>query len=324
VFDINRWIDFFQDRRLDARTLTVQKLASGEINENWRIDAPNRRQAWVLRHYARTTEAQELDCELAAVDALARAGFPTPAPIPATRTWDPTTRLWEMVDDRPAALFSFSAGAHPPVRPGGYGSTDIVLGERVAQLAARLHATLSRIALPGRRRPERDPWRRISAFLASDLPQHPAFAELTGLLRDVHERLGPIYSTPSGLPRGLIHNDLQPLNLLIDDGGEIIALLDFDDCAQTFLAYDVASVVSSFGKDDNRWPDGNRISRLIAAYETVRPFTDLERRVLPDLLIAHAGSEAITVIGKWIALGRANIDPMDSYSARELVGLSRM
>lgn len=270
----------------------------------------------MLRHYQRTADAVELDCELAAVDRLACSGFPTPAPVPAG------DRLWDVVDGRPAALFTFVPGRHPVERPDGYGSMDLAAGVRSARLAAQMHQTLMGTELPGRRAPERDPWRQIGAFLERDIATEPVFADLLDPLRQVHTRLTPLYEEPAGVPTGLIHNDITPLNVLLDDGDEIAALLDFDDCAQTFLAYELGSIISTFGKNEGRRVDRARIGELIAAYDSVRPFTRRERAAVPDLLIAQAGSTGIHVITHWLRIGRTNVNAMDSYSAQEFLDLS--
>lgn len=320
VFPSELWAAFLRDRGVDVAVAGVSRLHRGEVNDNWRIDAGCG--VWVLRHYRMTVDAAELDCELAAVDRLARSGFPTPAPVPAVGVGD-EHRLWELVDGRPAALFCFVAGAHPPERDGGYGSMDLELGQHAARLAARMHQILNGQPLPGRRNSTRDPWRQIGAFLTDPLAGDDLFAPLISPLRAVHTRLAEIYSGPAAvLPAGLIHNDITPANLLLDTDGEIVALLDFDDSAQTFLAYDLGSIVSTFGKDQHRRIDLDRIVALVEAYASVRDLTPGERMLLPDLLAAHAAAQGIHVLGNWLSAGRDVGDPMDSYSAQEFVDLT--
>ncbi|HEY9290943.1 MAG TPA: phosphotransferase [Microlunatus sp.] len=315
-----QWQRFLRARGVDPTGATLRRLDGGEINDNWLVRTGNG--AWVLRHYLRTSDAAELDCELSAVDQLGRAGFPTPAPIPGAET-DHRRRLWEPIDGTPAALFPFIRGDHPQERSGGYGSLDRRLAERAARLAARMHTTLAGKALTGRRAPSRDPWRQIAAFLDSDLAGHRLFAELITPMAQVRERLAQVYSRPDDLPSGLIHNDIRPPNLLLEDG-EIVALLDFDDSAQTFLAYELGALVSNFGKDQDRRVELDRVLELITAYDAERPLTAAERAVLPELLTAHAGSDAIRVIAHWIADGHDAVDTLDSYSARELLDLANL
>jgi Ser/Thr protein kinase RdoA (MazF antagonist) len=208
------WTTFLTRRGIDVATSTVSRLVGGEVNDNWRIDGPGEGQQWVLRQYRRTGDAAEVECELGALNRLARSAFPTPAPVPV-RVGGDDRRLWDWIDGRPAALFEFVRGQHPPERPGGYGSMDLDLGRRCARLAARMHATLADQQLPGRRHPDRDPWRRIGAFLDGDLTGHPLFADLVGPLRALRDRLEPLHGAPQEIPVGLIHNDIGPPNILI-------------------------------------------------------------------------------------------------------------
>jgi homoserine kinase type II len=314
------WAAFLRDRGVDVAAARVGRLRRGEVNDNWRIEAGSG--VWVLRHYRVTVDAAELDCELAAVDLLARSGFPTPAPVPAVGVGD-QPRLWDMVDGRPAALFLFVTGEHPPERAGGYGSMDLELGQNAARLAARMHQILDGQRLPGGRHSARDPWRQIGAFLSGPLVGSDLFAPLISPLRALHNRLAESYSGPAtGLPTGLIHNDITPANLFLDTDGEIVALLDFDDSAQTFLAYDLGSIVSTFGKDQHRRVDIDRIVALVGAYASVRDLTRSERTLLPDLLAAHAAAQGIHVLGNWLSAGREVGNPMDSFSAQEFVDLT--
>jgi homoserine kinase type II len=310
VEPIALWSEFLLARGLGAATTVPTRLLGGEINDNWRLDIPGSDTAWVLRHYRATTEADELDCELAAVDHLAGKGFPTPRPV---RSAD--GRLWDQVAGRPAALFTFVAGKHPPQRDGGYGSLDLSVGIKAAVLAARMHVVLADVPLPGRRAPERDAWRYLGAFLAGDQVNEPLFDRLRDPLHAIHERLAPVYRDPVDLPAGLIHNDITPPNLLFNDDGEIVALLDFDDSVQTFLGYELATLAGGFGRDNQRNADRTKIARLTAAYESVRPFTPRERQVVPDLLIASAGADGVRVLTNWLRHGRTVADPLESYSA---------
>lgn len=217
----------------------------------------------------------------------------------------------------------FAHGRHPVEREGGYGSTSLDFGVHSAQLVGRLHLALAGKTLPGRRAPSRDPWRRVTAFLGSDVAREPVFASLLEPVREVQERLAPVYAEPAGMPFGLIHNDVGPTNLLLNDDGTIAALLDFDDCAQTFLAYELGAITGNFGKDEQRRPDVSRIADLVNAYDSVRPLTPDERELIPDLLAVGAAAEGIGVLSNWLQ-GNASVVMEDSFSALaflELVSL---
>ncbi|SDS79387.1 phosphotransferase [Microlunatus soli] len=319
-------IEFCRRRDVDLAAGTVTRLYGGEVNDNWKIERPGA-SAVVLRRYRQTVEPEELDCELAAADVLARSGFPTPAPIAVSG--ESLAGRWEMVEGRPTALFDFVDGRHPVQRPGGYGSLDLELGRAAAGLAGRMQLLLAQDQqaghqLPGARSPVRDPRHRVQAFLDGDLAEQPVFGSLIAPLRDLNDRMASLSDDQEELPVGLIHNDISPPNLLLGDDDSIVALLDFDDSAQTCLCYELGPIISNFGKDQKRRIDADRVEMLITAYHAVRSLTPYECRLLPDLLAIHAAAEAVEVITNWLAAGRTDLDPMESYSAQQFLDLLAM
>lgn len=172
MLPVQRWSAFLAERGIDLTTCTVTRLIGGEVNRNWKISADDG-QAQVLRQYQVTHDSDEVECELAAAAHLATSGFPTPPPLPGR-----DGRLWDWVDGKPAALFEFAAGHHPPQRTGGYGSLELHLGEQAARLAAQMHVALTAQRLTGGRNSRRDPWHQLTAFLSGPKADHPLFATL--------------------------------------------------------------------------------------------------------------------------------------------------
>lgn len=74
--------------------------------------------------------------------------------------------------------------------------------------------------------------------------------------------------------------------------------------------------MSTFGKDQHRGIDLDRIVALVDVNASVRGLTPGERTLLPDLIAAHAAAQGIQVLCNWASAGRDVGDPMDSYSAQ--------
>lgn len=89
-----------------------------------------------------------------------------------------------------------------------------------------------------------------------------------------------------GKPRerfGLIHADMRLANLLVE--GDILKLLDFDDCAYSWHLFDLAASLSFIeGRPDvpdliAAWIEGYR------AVSTAHPFEEADVAVIPSLIM---------------------------------------
>jgi Ser/Thr protein kinase RdoA (MazF antagonist) len=137
----------------------------------------------------------------------------------------------------------------------------VVQFEMLGAVTARLHAQVSGWALPPgfcRRhwgpqqllgeRATFGPWR---AGLGLDAD---ALAVLERAEAEIQRRLAGFPQEPGAY--GLVHADLRLANLLVDDGrdGQVVRVIDFDDCGPSWLMYDFGSAVS-FIEDDPRLPE---------------------------------------------------------------------
>jgi Ser/Thr protein kinase RdoA (MazF antagonist) len=100
----------------------------------------------------------------------------------------------------------------------------------------------------------------------------------------------PIYA---GLRAQVIHNDLNPFNVLVDesDHERIVGILDFGDIIRAPLIQDIAIAASyHVGRDSESL---RPIGEMLAGYLAVAPLAREEIDLLPDLIAARL---AMTVI----------------------------
>lgn len=81
------------------------------------------------------------------------------------------------------------------------------------------------------------------------------------------------------LPRGLIHGDIFPDNLLLTEGG--ITILDWETACEEVLVLEVAVALIGMCRAGSEFRAGS-VEALLAGYIAVRPLVPAERRVLLD------------------------------------------
>ncbi len=115
----------------------------------------------------------------------------------------------------------------------------------------------------------------------SYIPEHGERALVESVLDDFEERVAPSFSD---LRRQVIHNDLNPGNVLVTDTARpaVAGVIDFGDMVRAPLVVDVAIAASylRFGGADALEP----AVALIAGFDSITPLVDAELSVLRDLL----------------------------------------
>jgi homoserine kinase type II len=97
---------------------------------------------------------------------------------------------------------------------------------------------------------------------------------------------------PTDLPRGLIHGDLFADNILYHQG-ESVAIIDFEDTCNYYLAYDLGSALFGSCIKEGKL-DFKRSRELICGYQGLRRLTERER-IFIQFFTVYAG----TAISAW-------------------------
>lgn len=121
-----------------------------------------------------------------------------------------------------------------------------------------------------------------------------------------------------------MHNDISRQNLLIDPStGGITALLDFDDCIESFLLYDLGRIAETCGTATPGLSDPAAINHLIAAYSNLRPLSDREAALAIDFLGTYAAATGVHVLSNKLRSGAAVLDPSESHPMALFLELTR-
>ncbi|MBO9534847.1 MAG: phosphotransferase [Solirubrobacteraceae bacterium] len=283
-------------RRYDFSPRTTVEVINLAENVTLRIDDPVNDERAVMRlHRPGYHHLSDIKSELQWLDALkASRTVEVPPPIDAING----DRVVIVEDDegpRNVTVCGWLDGEAPDPE-----------GDLVAQFAtlgavtARLHAHVAHWRLPPgfcRRpwgaeqmlgaRPTFGPWR---AGLGLD-------REVLLLLEraecEVKRRLASFSTGPESF--GLVHADLRLANLLVDDtpAGQVVRVIDFDDCGNSWLMYDFGAAVS-FIEDDPRLPE--LMASWCDGYRTVRSLPEeLEAQIETFVMLRR-----LVLVG-WVA-----------------------
>lgn len=110
-------------------------------------------------------------------------------------------------------------------------------------------------------------------------------AGLRGILRRHLEAfVTEIEPRLNSLRRQVIHNDLNPGNVIFDpDNGEVAGIIDFGDMIRSPLVVDVAVASAYLCKNDDA-PFAN-VREFVRGYDTVSPLLEEEFELLPQLIM---------------------------------------
>ncbi len=241
-------------------------LEGGEDNLNLRVDTDQG--SFVLRRYdiCNTTRATH---ELALVNKLADQDFPTPKPVQRRKGgW---VYIWRK---RPVALFPFITGVVPRVY-------DVPLAEALGSLLAKLHKITEHykthlgcendIAELGRALKRRHVVRLVS------------MDSWKRTVRNFLERnKATLNRSWRSLPRGVVHHDLHRMNLLVNDNGTPLAVLDFGEACVAPYLVDIVRVWHYFASES----EGRRLATplreaLLKGYQRHRQLSVDEHDSLP-------------------------------------------
>lgn len=237
----------------------VRAEPKGGVNTNHHVWTGGRR--FFLRVNEEKSDA-DVRFEAEVLRFLAEARFPVPRLVAA-----PDGRPFVAAAGRQAMLFTYAPGEEAPPEARGPERC-----RRVGEQLARLHE-LSAAFSAERPNPYGPAW--VAERLAALGPDGGGDAEVAAALPLLADELARARTLP-GAPRGLVHGDLFPDNVLWI-GERVSAVLDWEMSGTDPYAYDVAVALGAWCYGD-RWEPA-RCAALLAGYRA-------GRRVEPETLEA--------------------------------------
>ena len=258
----------------------------GERDRNFRLDFGSGRH--LVKVHNPADREPVLDLQWSALRHVRSVAPELPVPdVVLTRDGRP----WVEVSGRDgrrslAWVLTWLDGRHPEpdaVDLRDWGRTSARLGQALRGFAhpAATHPILWDI----KRLPQLRPW--LSAVSADRRPAVEAVLDRFEL------QVAP------ALPRlraQVVHNDLAPTNVLVDDGLVVTGITDFGDLTHTALVCDLA--VAAADVLSGRADGPERASEVVAGYHSVTPLEAEELALVADLMAARYAASVLITAGR--------------------------
>jgi homoserine kinase type II len=256
-------------------------IAEGVENSNFILQTD--RGTFILTLYEKRVSARDLPFFLSLLDHLSSRRVPCPVPVANRFGCKSTT-----VNHRPAAILSWLDGLSLQAPEASHCAA-------AGSALAELHEAGADFPLVRPNSLGLSGWESLASTTASraDMVQ-PGLSDLiASTLAELRQ------SWPNNLPRGIVHADLFPDNVLFMDG-EVSGLIDFYFACNDSYAYDLAVTLNAwcFQADGQYNPAKGR--SLIAAYCNRRPMGEAEISSLPTLATGAALRFLLTRLHDWL------------------------
>lgn len=264
-----------------GQTHVFKGIAEGVSNSNYYLQAS--KGAYILTLYEKRVETKDLPFYLGLMEHLARAGIRCPTPV---RSND--GHVTGPLNGRPAAILTFLDGVSlrrpTPEHCAKTGSALAELHEAGNGFSGH---RANALGLEG--------WKQLAADCSAK-----AETVADGLGSLIDDELSVLSARwPADLPRGVIHADLFPDNVLFVDN-EVSGLIDFYFACRDALAYDLAVTLNAWCFE----PDGSfnvtKGQALIAGYQAKRRLQPAERAAMPLLSRGAALRFLLTRLYDWL------------------------
>ncbi|NQX57294.1 phosphotransferase [Paenibacillus qinlingensis] len=286
------------------QTWTLRVGAGGMNNTTRFVEVEDR--TYVLRLYETHRDRNKIKFEHSVLLRLAemKEELPFEIPMPLELPTGGTVVTLGDDDGKLAALFTFTEG-HNPIELGLHQLKEM------GRSAGQLSVSLAQIAIADK--PEYAPYYEIEHIHPSCKPdairafamQPPEpFIAQQDELAYIFDRYMALYSaipTIRQLPHQLVHGDINGSNMLVDDEGRFVAILDFEfvttDARVMELAVCLSDLIDPMLSED-------RLSRNCKAfYEGYREFVQLspeEIKILPLLIELRRLDVFIHFLGRYL------------------------
>ena len=257
---------------------------------------------FVLKVSNAVEDAGFLAFQHAAMRRLAAAGVPCQLPVPSRRGTE-VVDIGAPGQPTLARLLTWLPGRPLATIPPADRSTALLVD--LGRVMGRTAAALDGFDHPPAHRPFQWSAEDGLAVIAAHAGA-VADPDRAALLDRWQLRLAPLAAVLPGLRHGVIHNDANDHNVLVDDDGSSVSgLLDLGDSIWSVVVNELA-VAAAYAALDTADPLGT-IDAIRTGFEAALPLDDVERRILVELVALRLATSVA------LSAHQARLDPRDPY-----------
>jgi homoserine kinase type II len=261
--------------------LSYKGIAEGVENSNFLLHTTSG--YFFLTLYEKRVAKEDLPFFLGLMAHLASRGINCPQPVKNNKG-----DILGTLAGRPAAIIDFLEGVWPR-------KPNATHCAAVGDALAKLHLASGDFAMSRANALSVSGWRPLfdaAAPRADEL--QPGLRTFLATELDHLEK-----AWPNDLPRGVIHADLFPDNVLFL-GDKLSGLIDFYFACNDILAYDVAICLNAWCFEIDHSFNVTKARAFLNAYSKIRPLSDAERAALPLLARGAALRFVLTRLVDWL------------------------
>ncbi len=280
-------------------------IAEGVENSNYLLRT--NKAPYILTLYEKRVDAIDLPFFMELMTHLASTGMDCPLPVAAR-----DGSILQELKGRPCAIFSFLDGTSSR-----YPNREKC--RAIGQNLAELHLNANNITRnrqnalgPASWQPLLDSVGQRADEIAPNM-QNMAQDQLSSIL----------VAWPKDLPRGIIHADLFPNNVLFINN-TLTGVIDFYFACEDILAYDIGICLNSWCFEADGSFNLTKSRSLIHGYQAVRPLSEAEIAAIPVLASGSAMRFFLTRLHDWLYTPKdALVSPKDPMEYWAILGFHR-
>lgn len=243
-------------------------IAEGVENTNYKLSTS--KDDYIFTVYEKRVRSEDLPFFIGLQKKLNESGFSCPMPVSSK-----DGKLINKFQDKNFTIVSFLNGKWPK----SLGNNEIAEAGKALGKLHSISSKFSKDELFRQNTMSRDFWIDTYSKVKADAEEN-----FKGLAEAANKGFERVKEWPSDLPKGIIHADFFPDNVLFHND-KVSGVIDFYMACNDTLAYDLAITLNSWCFEKDNSFNATKAKILLKEYNDIRKLSEKELELLPLLCI---------------------------------------